>query len=464
MLRCFAAVEYCNQYIATVPQYETSYREPWVQSLGSDPERLSRDFHRTVMGLISSLLNRLRFKKRDISLLGGDGDEVLESIDLSGKPLKEGHLRKSHRDKRLLPKRITRRPGPRGKKPPKHFSEQEAKRLFSSTLRTRDRNMRDLREDEEQLERYGLPIWKNETDLAEALGISVGKLRYFSIHREKEQAPHYITFAVKKRSGGERLIMAPKRQMKAIQRILLETMVEKLPCSEYAHGFRKQRSVKSGAEAHVGKSVVIHMDIKNFFPTVHFGRVRGLLIAYGYSYPVASTLATLMTECERQPVQIEEELYHVPVSSRYCVQGAPTSPALCNAILLRFDRRMAGLARSLGMEYTRYADDITFSGDDKSVCARIIKRATSIVTSEGFEVNEAKTKVMRRGQRQKVTGVTVNETLGLSRKERRKIRAAIHSYRQNPDPAKRAEIEGKLAWLHMLNPDQAEALREKLVG
>jgi retron-type reverse transcriptase len=204
------------------------------------------------------------------------------------------------------------------------------------------------------------------------------------------------------------------------------------------------------------------MDIKDFFPSVHFGRVRGLLIAYGYSFPVASTLAALMTEAERQPVQVEDQIFHVPVTSRYCVQGAPTSPALCNALLLRLDRRMAGLAKSLQMNYSRYADDLSFSSDEPAVCARLIKRATSIIESEGFQVNEAKTRVMRRGQRQRVTGVTVNETLGLSRKERRKIRASIHRLSQNPDPVLRAQVEGKLAYLQMLNPDQAEALRKNL--
>lgn len=415
------------------------------------------------MRWLFSLLNRLRFKERDITLLGEEaGDETAERVDLSGRPLKEGHLRRTLRDKRLLPKRIEKRRGPRGKKPAPYYRREEAGRLFSGTLRTRDRNIRDLLADEKQLERYGLPMWKDENDLAAALEISVGALRYFSIHREKEKVPHYIRFAIPKRSGGERIIMAPKRKLKAIQRRLLHLLVEKLPCSEHAHGFRPGRSVGTGARVHVGRAIVIHFDLRQFFPSVHFGRVRGLFIAYGYSYPVASTLAALMTEAERQPVQVGEDLFHVPVSSRYCIQGAPTSPALCNAILLRFDRRMAGLARSLAMDYTRYADDLTFSGDDPAVCARLIKRATSIVESEGFSLNEAKTRIMRRGNRQRVTGVTVNETLGLSRKERRKLRAAIHRLKSNPDPEQRAEIEGKLAYLHMLNPEQAEALRKRM--
>lgn len=228
-----------------------------------------------------------------------------------------------------------------------------------------------------------------------------------------------------------------------------------------SHGFRRDRSVKTGAQAHVGKQVVIHMDLRDFFPSVHFGRVRGLFIAYGYSFPVASTLAALLTEAERQPVKVADEIFHVPVSSRYCIQGAPTSPAICNAILLRLDRRLAGLARSLALDYTRYADDLTFSGDDPDVCGRLLTRASRIVEDEGFAVNTDKTRVMREGQQQRVTGVTVNETLGLSRKERRRIRAALHRLKFHPNAEKQAQVEGMLAYLQMLNPEQARALRNQ---
>lgn len=413
------------------------------------------------MGLLRSLLNRFLFKKRNVSRLGGkdDGDEVFEQVDLSGGPLKEGHRRLALRDKRLLPKRFNRRRGPRGKRPPRHYTKEDAGRLFSRTLRTRDRSVRDLLADEEQLARHGLPVWREECEVAAALELTVGQLRHFSIHRDREKAPHYVSFAIPKRRGGERIIMAPKRRLKAIQRRLLHELVSHLPCSEAAHGFRLQRSVRTGAEAHVGKEVVIHCDLKDFFPTVHFGRVRGLLIAYGYSYQVASALAALMTEAERQPVVIEEATFHVPVTSRYCVQGAPTSPGLCNAILLRLDRRLTGLAKALGFSYTRYADDLTFSGHRKDGVGSVLGTVRRLVEEEGFTLNEAKTRVMRRGRRQQVTGVTVNEVLGLNRKERRLLRAQLHRLRTTDDPELRRQVEGKLAYLHMLNPAQAAALR-----
>ena len=398
-----------------------------------------------------------------------DVDTVKEVVDRSGAPLKPGHRRRALRDPRLLPK-----PKPRARpsllqaqKRPRLLEADEARRLFAATLRTRDRRLRDLLPDEEQLARHGLPVWRTEADVAAALGISVGTLRFFTIHRQAEPVCHYVTFAIPKRSGGRRLIMAPKRRLKALQRMLLEPLVSRLPVSDHAHGFLPGRSIRTNAAPHVGRQVVLTMDLTDFFPTVTFGRVRGYLVAMGYGYIVATILAVLMTEAERQPVEVDGKLFHVPVGHRHCVQGAPTSPALCNGIALRLDRRLAGLARTFGFTYTRYADDLTFSGDDPAGVKALHAIATRIIESEGFRVNAAKTRVARRGSRQEVTGVTVNDVLGLSRRERREIRAMAHRTRQAiaagvSDPARLTVLRGKLAYLAMLNPAQADALRRGL--
>lgn len=137
---------------------------------------------------------------------------------------------------------------------------------------------------------------------------------------------------------------------------------------------------------------------------------------------------------------------------------------MCNTLATRLDRRLAGLARSYGWRYTRYADDMTFSGDDDSAVGPLLSVTAEIATDEGFVLNDQKTRVMHSGRHQKVTGVTVNDTLGLSRRERRKIRAMIHRFNQQRDagrldPDEVEVLEGKLAWVEMLNPDQAAALR-----
>jgi retron-type reverse transcriptase len=405
---------------------------------------------------------------RDVSQLATDEDldAVVETVEDEGEPIKECRQRLIHRDPRLLPK-----PKPQADVWPRPQSKRvmkaaEANRLFSETMRTRDRKIRDLLCDDQQLERLGLPIWRKEQDLARALNMKVSALRHFSIHRDRDRVCHYVTFAIAKRNGSQRLIMAPKRRLKAIQKTMLRELVSKLPVSEAAHGFLPGRSIRSGATPHVGQKVLLKLDLRDFFPSVTFARVRGFLIAVGYSFPVATTLAVLMTEAERQPVEVDGELFYVPAGQRFCVQGAPTSPGLCNSICQRLDRRLAGLAWKYDWQFTRYADDLTFSGNTPEAFPAVYRLAKHICRDEGFEINRDKTRIMRRGQRQRVTGVTVNDNLGLSRRERRHLRAVIHRMKTN-DPAKpatisRDQLEGKLAYLQMLNAKQANAIRKQL--
>lgn len=374
-------------------------------------------------------------------------------------PRKPEQRRRAIRDPRLLPKPAPRTPWRAPRSRP-IIPADAASRLFSDSLRTANRDLRTLATDPAQLARYRLPVWETERDIADALGISLGELRHFAIHRRRERVEHYVTYAIAKRSGGQRIIHAPKRRLKAILRTLHAALVVRLPVSPHAHGFVAGRSVRTGAAAHVGKRVVLRIDLRAFFPTVTAARVRGYLIALGYGYPVAATLALLTTEPPRQRVDIDGTIFHVPVGPRTCVQGAPTSPGLCNAILHKLDRRIAGLARRAGFAYTRYADDLTLSGDDLDAAHRLRRQVERVVREEGFEVNTAKTRVMTAAGAQRVTGVTVNRVLGLSRRERRRIRAMIHQ----ADPARAREVAGHLAWVEMLNPAQAAALRRSPRG
>jgi predicted DNA-binding WGR domain protein len=166
-----------------------------------------------------------------------------------------------------------------------------------------------------------------------------------------------------------------------------------------------------------------------------------------------------MTEAERQPVAVEGDVFHVPVGPRHCVQGAPTSPGLCNAIVAKLDRRLGGLAKKFKVAYTRYADDLTFSGDiDEKTVGRLMHHAVKIIQAEGFETNAKKTRVMHRGAAQRVTGVTVNQVLGLSRRERRRLRAAIYHVAKGKPVEPATSIRGRLAYLSMLNMAQADRL------
>lgn len=391
---------------------------------------------------------------RQITRIAGDDADLrqtTEVVRVKGGPLKPGRRRLIFRDVRLLPKRGPPRGATGSRRKARLFTADEARRRFAGTLRTQNRAIADLLPDPAQLSRLGLPKLDDEAALAAALGLSVKGLRHLSIHRDADPIDHYVSFTLPKRHGGERLIMAPKRKLKAVLRRLDSLLIQRLPLHDAAHGFRKGRSVKTGAAPHVGRAVVIHLDLKDFFHQVTWRRVRGYLLAMGYSYPVAATLAVLTTAAPRQPVDLGEgKRVFVPVGERVTVQGAPTSPGLCNAIAAKLDRRLSGLARKLGYQYTRYADDLSFSGDDPAAIHRLIASARRIAAEEGFPLNPEKTRVMRRGNHQTVTGVTVNDTLGLSRQQRRLLRAAIH---QGHDRS------GQLAWVGMLNPDQAKKLR-----
>ena len=416
------------------------------------------------MGLsdwLGGWFKRTKVTRNVSSLIGSDPEAATETINLTSKPLKDNHRRLAHRDPRLLPKPKSQF-DPRSwipQKRQKYLTTAEATRLFSATQRTKNRNLRDLTIDREQLSRHGLPAWNSEEDIAGSLGITLRQLHHYSMHRYREAVPHYVTFAIQKRSGGVRLIHAPKRRLKAIQRQLTDQLVNRLPVSTYAHGFRTGRSVSSNAQPHIGHDVVIKFDIKDCFPSIHYGRVRGLLISLGYSYPVATTLAVLMTESPRQPVSAEGKTYYVPVGPRVCVQGAPTSPGICNAILLKLDHRLAGTARACGFQYSRYADDLTFSGNDGDAVGKLIARVSRIVREEGFRLNREKTRILRQSRCQRVTGVVVNQGAGLSRAERRRLRAAIHQLKRD-DQEEIRRISGKLAYLKMLNPEQASPLRK----
>lgn len=397
-------------------------------------------------------------------------DDALVSSDVSAEPKRKnrrvqlaaenpavpGSRRRVLQDERYLPKPVRKNYWER---PDPVLDDGTAARMFAPGMRTRNRVIRTLASDVDLLAERGLPTWQDELALVADLGITAQRLWWLASHRYDDRITHYTRFRVPKRRGGYRTIMAPKVALKAVQRLVLKRLASRLPVSDYAHGFVPGRSVRTNAEPHVGRRVVLRFDLEDFFGTVTFGRVRGYLIAMGYSFAVATALALLMTEAERQPVEVDGELRYVPIGHRYCVQGAPTSPAVCNAIASKLDHRLAGLGAAHGFVYTRYADDLTFSGDDESKIGLLLRMVKQIVVDEGFRLNAEKTRVMRSGSRQSVTGVIVNETLGLSRTRRREMRARIHRMSPASPPEELRKLRGELAYLQMLNPAQAEALR-----
>jgi RNA-directed DNA polymerase len=178
---------------------------------------------------------------------------------------------------------------------------------------------------------------------------------------------------------------------------------------------------------------------------------------------VASTLALLCTEYDREPFDRDGEQLYISVGPRHLVQGAPTSPALANLVAWRLDRRLTGLAAKYGFSYTRYADDLTFSGDDAAVVGRLITNVKRIVADERFILNDAKTHVARRARRQVVTGLVVNDQVGTPRQLRRRLRAILHNAQRGAQPLPAySSIRGLVAFVNAVNPGHAAPLRAAL--
>ncbi|HEY7123672.1 MAG TPA: reverse transcriptase family protein [Ktedonobacterales bacterium] len=321
-----------------------------------------------------------------------------------------------------------------------------------------------------KLQRFDLPILRTEQELADWLGIPLTRLRWFTHDRPADTTWHYVRYVIPKRSGGQRVILAPKRELKALQRRVLDGIVARVPMAPSAHGFVRGRSILSNARPHVGQQVVLTLDLQDFFPSITFPRVRGLFLSLGYPFSVAATLALLCTEYDREPFERDNTRYFISIGPRYLVQGAPTSPGLANLVAWRLDRRLNGLAQKQGFTYTRYADDLTFSGNSPDVAPRIRLAAERIITDEHFQVNQAKTRIARPATRQIVTGLVVNEALAVPRQVRRRLRAILHHAQheglaaQNREGHRnyRAYLLGMIAFVHAANPSQAAALRASL--
>lgn len=325
--------------------------------------------------------------------------------------------------------------------------------------------------DPARLARHGLPDFGDAAALALAMGISVGELRFLAFDRKVSAHHHYQRFLVPKKTGGDRLISAPMPRLKAAQHWILEHILARVPVHDAAHGFVPQRSIVSNAKPHVGAAVVINLDLADFFPSVTWLRVRGLFAALGYAPAIATVLALLCTEREVDEVELDGQTYFVGVSERVLPQGSPASPALTNVLCRRLDARLVGLARKNGFAYTRYADDLTFSHAKRDAgVGTQLAAVRRIVEDEGFTVHPEKTRVMRQGRRQEVTGVVVNEKPAVARKELRKFRAVLFQIERDGPAGKRwghgndlfSSLQGFASYVTMVDPDKGRPLLERV--
>lgn len=278
--------------------------------------------------------------------------------------------------------------------------------------------------EEEAVQRF-LAI-KSVTDLAEILNVNYEKDLVYFLYRVPTQ-DRYVDFQIKKRNGlGTRQISAPTNSLKLIQRKLNSILQAVHQPKRSVHGFIRQRSILTNAEGHVRKKYVFNIDLENFFGSINFGRVRGMFMAKPYELPaqVATVLAQIVCHENSLP------------------QGAPTSPIISNMICSRLDKNLQDFAMSHNCHYTRYADDITFSTNRNRFPSdlgyfeinsgveriQIGDKLRNAIENNGFKINQSKTRLNTRAQRQDVTGLVVNQFANVDRRFIRNLRALLHAW------------------------------------
>ena len=318
-----------------------------------------------------------------------------------------------------------------------------------------------------------LPRLPTLADLSAWLDLAPERLQWLIASaqnfREADGAPgrghcppglHYHQVLKKKRSGGLRLIEIPKPDLKRVQRRLLSGLLDRIPTHESVHGFSKGRSVLTHAGEHAGKAVVICHDLREFFNSIGVARIRALWRKLGYPEGVSAALAALCTT--RAPRGVRERLLEsgsvdqwgaARLASPHLPQGAPTSPALANLCAFGLDLRLDGLAWRFGARYTRYADDLVFSGVADLMPQRRALEAwvQAIAQAEGFCLHPGKTRAMPRHHRQQVTGVVVNDRPNLERGAYDRLRAQLHGLAAGGcDPETRIRLQGQVGWASQL--------------
>lgn len=337
---------------------------------------------------------------------------------------------------------------------------------------------------------WNVPALATAGDLAKWLEVTPAKLMWFADPRGLERRiatdnplRHYRYTWIAKPSGGLRLLEVPKPRIKSIGKRILHSILDRVPAHEAAHGFQRGRSAVTHAANHSGMAIVVRVDLADFFLSIRATQVRAIFTTMGYPSEVAWLLTCLTTNIApvtAQPIPpgstsaVVQAIRRTEMlaRTRHLPQGAPTSPALANLAAYGLDVRLSAAASAVSARYSRYADDLVFSGDASFArrAARFVRLVEGIARDEGFMANRAKTRLMRRGARQQVTGVVVNERPTIGRAEAERLEAILFNcVRYGPTtqnrqavPDFRAHLRGLVAHAHGVDTRRSARLVDLL--
>lgn len=280
---------------------------------------------------------------------------------------------------------------------------------YEQAFREKAKTLSLVSETTENLLQYARPIFSKGFPIIydlNHLSLLVGYDIDYILRACKNSTSFYRIFAIPKKNGKQRIIAEPLPSLKEIQNWILTNILHKSKPSRFCKAYIKGASIRSNAKFHRNKAVVLGIDIENYFPNIKIDRVQSFFSEIGYNDEVATILSELCCLENCLP------------------QGAPTSPMLSNLVTSIIDEQIYSLVRPLRIGYSRYADDLTFSGNFE--VGMIVNKVRGILREFGFEVNNNKIRSQKRHQRQFVTGIVVNNKMQVSREKRRKLRQIMH--------------------------------------
>lgn len=289
---------------------------------------------------------------------------------------------------------------------------------------------------------FGLPVIQTLDDFSEITHISKYTIFQLSQHADK----YYKTYVIPKKSGKPRVISQPSKKLKGLQSWILNNILNKLNVSSSCKGFEKGSSTFDNAEPHKGANSLLTIDLKDFFPTITQKQVFNIFKSIGYNSTVSVIFSNLCTFNEVLP------------------QGSPCSPKLANLCAWKLDVRIQGFVGKRGINYTRYADDLSFSGLSPLKVVQIIPMIKTIVEDEKFEINPSKTRIASSARAKIVTGLVLsNENFGIGKQKYKNVRAKVY-HLTLPDEQDNTrlfyEVKGWLAYLNSVDKRRLNKARK----
>lgn len=250
----------------------------------------------------------------------------------------------------------------------------------------------------------GLPIMRKLSDFSSLTHISTNTLYHLSKYSEQ----YYRVFTIPKKNGNLREIAQPSKRLKGLQAWILVNILNKLHCSNFCKGFERGTSISDNARPHIGANTIVTIDLKDFFPSIRRNYVFQLFRSIGYNDTICTVLTNICCFKGRLP------------------QGGPCSPKLANLVAWRLDMRIQGYVGKRGITYTRYADDLSFSGYNPGTVCRILPTVRKIIESEHFEINNTKTRVAGASRAKRITGLIIGEkNFGIGKRKFKVLRAKL---------------------------------------